>query len=209
MTDGIDVVIPTRNEDATIRPIVEVFIEHPAIRTVIVGIDEDTTDDTMTTAIGSWLGEPRRLVIIFGGRGKGQVVKKCLQVVETPHVIFCDGDITGLSSDHIDLLIADAVFNDKETMTVGVPDIPANYPTDRVWAWPWVSGERCVPTKLVRPLELHGYLMETQINSAARHANFAVNFQWLVGLTSPYNLSEQRIAEMQRDAAWGKEHGIL
>src|ERR1700751_3969516 len=203
-----DVVIPARNEQDTIRDIVDIFSSHPSIGNVIVGIDADTTDST----IGLLFRTTAQMV--FGERGKGQIVTKCLKAVETPYVLFCDADITGLTTDHVGLLVAEATVDSAwdlgdPVMTVGVPEIPANLPTDRLWAWPWVSGQRCVPTRLVRPLRLHGYLMETQINAAARHASMPVRFEWLRGVKSEYKMTERRLDEMQRDAVWGREHGVL
>jgi glycosyltransferase involved in cell wall biosynthesis len=206
MIDGIDVVISARNEAATILDVVDTLIDHPAIKRVIVGVDKDTTDETYNLLL------TRDVTCMFNGRGKGQVARKGLVMVNTPYVLFCDADITGLTQNHIGLLLAEAIYDDEgkhPTVTIGVPDIPDNYPTDRLWAWPWVSGQRCVPTRLVRPLHLHGYLMETQINAATRHAGMPVHFEWLKGLKSSYNMSPQRIEEMQRDADYGRRHHIL
>jgi hypothetical protein len=145
-------------------------------------------------------------------QGKGQCVEIGLSMVKTPYVIFCDADITGLREEHVGLLLSEALIDEAAehpTMTVGVPELPANLPTERLWAWPWVSGERCVPTRLVRPLTLHGYLMETQINAAAKHAGMALRFEWLRGVVSPYEMTDKRLEEMKRDAIWGREHGVV
>lgn len=203
MCDEIDVVIPARNTRWTIGPIVEAFKSHPAIGRVIVVVDWDTVDLTAKYA--------RHADIMLHDSslvGKGQCVSAGVECVTTPWVIFCDSDIKGLTQDHISLLIGDAVL-DRERMTIGVPDVPKNYPTNRLWAWSWVSGERCIPTRLVRPMQLHGYLMETQINRAAKYAGMALNFEWLTGLKSEYKMTEQRLKEMERDAAWGRAHGLL
>jgi glycosyltransferase involved in cell wall biosynthesis len=201
--DGVDVVIPARNEENTIGDIVRQFVEHPGIREVIVGIDADTTDNTAMAAAMAGAG-----IRVYGARGKGQCVTGALMRVETPYVVFCDADVTGLTYDHISLLIAGAILGER-TVTIGVPDIPSNYPDKRVWAWRWVSGQRCVPTSLVRILDLHGYLMETQINRASQHAEIPIRFEWLRGLKSKFQMSEVRIAEMERDAEWARQKGIL
>jgi glycosyltransferase involved in cell wall biosynthesis len=208
MTDSIDVVIPARNEQDTIGRIVSVFKTHPAIGRVIVVVDSDTSDDTAILAagaIGTW---NEGWVITEAGRGKGQCVRRGLEEVTTDYVIFCDADVEGLTANHVSLLLLEAVM-DTNAMTIGVPDVPSNCPIERIWAWPWVSGQRCVPTALVSPLFLHGYLMETQINQAARYASVGVHFEWLRGLKSRYYMSARRISEMERDFHFGKEHGIL
>jgi len=209
--DTIDVVIPARNEQGTISDILTVLSGHPAIGSIIVGIDADSIDNTETLLIQKWCHLPN-LFLTFGEKGKGQVVKKCLNLVMSPSVMFCDADITGLTYDHVSELLADTVIDDDANhagMTIGVPDFPPNYPRQRMWAWPWVSGQRVVPTALVRPLNLHGYLMEVQINTAVKHASLPLHFVWLEGVKSKYQMSELRVNEMQRDAQWGREHGVL
>lgn len=205
--DRIDVVIPARNEADTIGSVLSVFKLHPAIGTVIVVVDKDTGDDTAEVARQA-LDSTDMVLELFTPSGKGQCVRHAMQYVNTEYVMFCDSDLKGLTVDHISRLIYHATLGD-DYLTIGVPDIPKNYPTERIWAWPWVSGERCVPAKLVQPLWLHGYLMETQINTAARHADMPLNFQWLRGLQASYYMSERRIREMVRDAEFGQTHGIL
>jgi glycosyltransferase involved in cell wall biosynthesis len=194
-----DVIIPARNEETTIGAIVELFAYHPLINQVIVVCDS-CTDDTQLTAI--FHGAEKVLSGGFGG--KGQAVSYALQWVTTERVIFCDADITGLRKVHVTQL---ATY--YEGMVIGVPDFPRNLALHRQWSWPWVSGQRAIPTALVKPLELHGYLMETQINAAARDASLPLSFESLKGVIAPYEMTEQRLDDMTRDAIWGKEHGIL
>jgi len=205
--DTVDVVIPARNEAGSIGRILSVFKLHPGIGTVIVTVDADTTDDTAQVA-RECLDDTDMVLDMHKYRGKGQCVTYGLRHVSTEYVVFCDADITGLDVDHISLLIHNATIGEYG-MTIGVPEVAANLPTERIWAWRWVSGQRCVPTILVRRLKLHGYLMETQLNHAARFAEMPVTFAWLRGLHSAYNMTDRRIQEMERDAAYGKAHGIL
>jgi glycosyltransferase involved in cell wall biosynthesis len=204
----VDVVIPARNEDETIGQVVSVLRTHPAIGRIFVVVDKDTADFTTDYALSAIGGIQYGEVLNHMTRGKGQGVTYGTQFVTTKYVLYCDADITGLTYDHISLLLSDAIV-DGEFMTIGVPDIPDNYPTARIWAWPWVSGQRCVPVKLVRPLRLHGYLMETQINAAAKHSRLPLRFEWLDGLKSSYYMGQKRIDEMELDAAFGRAHGLL
>jgi glycosyltransferase involved in cell wall biosynthesis len=202
----IDVVIPARNASRTIGPIVEAFAEHPCIGRIIVVCNPP---DIPTALALKWLPHTKHIYVLQEhSEGKGQAVMRGLDYVITPHVIFCDADLTGFTSSHVSAMIVDAVKG-KDSMVVGVPDIPENLPERRLWSFPWVSGERCVPTRLVRPLQLHGYLMETQINSARIHAAFPVEFVPLYGCKSPFHMTEGRIADMVRDLEWGKARGIL
>jgi polyisoprenyl-phosphate glycosyltransferase len=206
--DAIDVVIPARNEDRNIGQVLSVVKLHPAIGTVIVVVDHMTGDNTAAIA-RECLDDTDLILTEHLMMGKGQCVKHGLRHVSTEHVMFCDADIKGLTVDHISALTLHAITDDHYAMTIGVPDIPTNYPTERIWAWPWVSGERCVPTSLVRPLWLHGYLMETQLNTAAKNSSLPLDFVWLTGMQAGYHMTSRRIDEMHRDAAFGREHGIL
>jgi glycosyltransferase involved in cell wall biosynthesis len=193
-----DVIIPARNEAKTIGPIVETLADNPNVGQIIVCCDS-CDDDTDMYALMH--GAHHALISKWGG--KGQAVMAGLDLVATDYVMFCDADYTGLTQEHID-----AVLCHCPGMVVGIPDIPPEYPEHRLWAWPWCSGIRAVPTVLTLPLILHGYLMETQLNLAAKHAQIGVRFAWLHGLKSPWNMSEERIAAMQADYEWGKEHGV-
>jgi glycosyltransferase involved in cell wall biosynthesis len=206
MNEKIDVVIPARNAHETIAGVVEPFTRHPVINRIIVVVNPPS----VRTALALKALQHTRNIYAIQEHidGKGQAVKRGLEYVITPHVIFCDADLTGFNDDHISAMMIDAVLG-NDSMVVGVPDIPENLPEKRLWSFPWVSGQRCVPTRLVRPLHLHGYLMETQINSANSHAQFPVHFVPLYGCKSPFRMTEERIAAMQTDLEWGKAKGIL
>jgi glycosyltransferase involved in cell wall biosynthesis len=194
-----DVIIPAKNEDKTIGDIVETLEADPRIGQIIVCCDS-CDDGTEVTALLH--GASMVLADKYGG--KGQAVMAGLEHVRTDKVMFCDADYVGVTEDHVSALLCDC-----PGIVVGIPDIPPEYPDHRLWAWPWCSGLRIVPTVLTLPLELHGYLMETQLNLAARNVQMAVRFKWLHGLKAPWNMSETRLAAMQADYEWGKEHGIL
>lgn len=203
MTDTVDVVLPARQCSLTLEDIVSEFSAHPAIgRIIVVSNPPDLMHEAILRAY------PSVVHIQCMADGKGQAVKRGLERVITPSVVLCDADILNLTQDHISTLICEAVL-DEDAMVVGVCDPPDNLSERRLWSWPWVSGERCVPTRLLQPLQLHGYLMETQINYAASYAKLPIRFEWLKGCISPYRMSEERIAAMVRDGTWGKEHGIL
>lgn len=204
MFDSIDVVIPARNCALTIADVVRPFHTHPAIgRVIVVSNPPDITTNVILKEFDGGV-----IIVNTMADGKGQAVKTGLEFVQTNHVVLCDADIIGLTEDHVGLLISDAVL-EEDSMLVGVCEPPDTLPERRLWSWPWVSGQRCVPTKLLSPLRLHGYLMETQINFASSHANYPVRFERLKGCFSPYKMTEERIAAMERDALWGKRFGLL
>lgn len=197
----VDVVIPARNEAETIGGVVSAFALSPHIRSIYVMADA-CTDDTDLEAVMSGANT----VCSYPWNNKGNAVNHAINKhVKTERVFLCDADLTGLTPEHVSALVE----CESVGMAVGVPVIPENYPTNRLWAWPWVSGERVIPTRLIRPMRLEGYLMETQINSAARHASLPLKFEWLRGCKADYNMSATRLADMERDLALGRRLGIL
>jgi glycosyltransferase involved in cell wall biosynthesis len=200
----VDVIIPALNTEATIRPIIDSWVNHPVVGKVFVCVDWATSDDTLSVARDDYV------VILHDSsmQGKGQCVNAGLDMVDSSWVAFCDSDIRGLTSDHISILLADSLLG-VNTMTLGIPDMPANYPKERAWAWPWVTGQRCLPTDVVRPLRLHGYLMETQINVSAKHSDTKVRLERLVGVKSDYMMTAKRVQRMEEDRQWAIRHGVL
>lgn len=208
----IDVIIPARNEAGTISAIVRTFVDHPQIGSVIVVVDADTKDHTAFHAGHAGAN----VVVSASAKGKGQCIREGLTFVRTRYTILCDADLKGLTFDHIDNFITDQRF------VIGIPDLPVNeiVRTGIVlenpdWfmriceTWPDISGERKVPTKILRSLELHGYLTEVQINRACARKNIHPMFVYLTGLHSPFKMSPLRLEEMERDRIWGMENGIL
>ena len=200
----IDVVIPARNESATIGPIVAAFRANRRIGIVYVVIDNATKDDTLRVAVENGAH------VIWGppchANDKGQNVVIGLRHVTTRQVILCDADYTGLSYWHVSRLCQ---YSRVPLQIIGEPDVPDNYPPSKRWAWPWVSGIRRVPTVLAQSVPLHGYLMEVQLNHACQVTGVPTMFTRLRGLSSPYRMTPQRLAERDRDFAWGRANGIL
>lgn len=202
------VIIPARNENKTIGRIVATFQKHETTTgRVFVAIDADTEDNTARSAIGAG-----GYAIRTGKTGKGQVVFQALTALRqmpgvlTTRIILCDGDYTGLATDHIS-----RILTPKHGMVIGVPDYPEiEIPPEVRKAWPHVSGFRCIPTALI-PETAHGYLLETQLNLVSARLGVKVSQVSMPGLKSPFQwpLAPKREEERARDRKWGKEHGIL
>lgn len=209
----MDVVIPARNEQDTVGWVVQEFTRHPTIMNVIVSVDADTTDDTWEVAD---MAGATRIITGTYHRGKGQCMMAGLQYVESERVIFCDADITGLTQGHINHLI-----HPTDGMILGVPDWPTPEEFEatgqpRKWrrrltqSWGMVTGQRSMPTQFARSItDLHGYLAETQFNVRALESGMELIPCALKGLHAPFKLTDQRLAEMERDRQWGMAHGWL
>jgi glycosyltransferase involved in cell wall biosynthesis len=207
-----DVIIPARNEEHTIRPIIRTFSESNRIGNIIVVVDADTTDHT------AFFARDTGAAVVMDGhaRGKGQCIKTGLYFVNTEQTVLCDADLTGLTGAHVEALTEDTGH------TVGVADFPMDdiltckpvvespdWFQRIMMSWPVVSGERNVPTHILQGIDLHGYLTETQINTACSEAGIRMVVKPLPGLRSPFIMTPQRVEEMLRDRAWGIANGVL
>ncbi len=201
------VIIPARNEEKTIGPIVKMFSQHLTTRgNVYVFIDADSADDT---GIPVW--ENGGCAVRTDKYGKGQVVRAGVDMLArakqlSSRIILCDGDYTGLTTDHIT-----RILTPKRGMVVGVPDFPViDVPEHVIMAWPQISGFRCLPVGLI-PEDAHGYLLETQLNLLAIKRRMLITKIMMPGLISPFQwpLPPRRMRELQRDRDWGTRNGYL
>jgi glycosyltransferase involved in cell wall biosynthesis len=212
--DRHDVIIPAWNEERTITQNIFTLAAHDRIKTIIVAVDPQTIDRTlelatsMTTyvvACHSFIG-----VTVSREHGKGQVVQHALEFAQrfaiepTARVLLCDADITGLTSEHIS-----ALTKPSHGMVIGIPDVPPNLPDFAVTSWPWVSGQRAVPRDMLHAANVHGYLMETQLNRYAEQNRLSIDHEYLPGLKSRFNMTTQRVQDMEFYKQWGIKNGIL
>lgn len=204
----VDVIIPARNEGETIGPIMEAFLSHPNTGRLIVVIDPATTDNTFRVVFMTTYHAPRAGVYVIRGRegGKGQCVMQGLDEVRSDRVIFCDADLTGFGYKHVESLMFPTLSNDQVIL---VPGSDRPLPERAADAWPWVSGERNVPTWIAKRLNLHGYLMETQINHAMWVVGGQTTFVSAPDVIAEYDLNDQRLAELRRDFEWARYRGIF
>lgn len=200
------VIIPARDEEKTIGAIVKTFSEHPETHhRVFVFIDADSKDDTASPV---WANGG--CAVHTDQRGKGQVVRAGVNMLmggrqATNRVILCDGDYTGLTTEHVEKILKPA-----RGMAVGIPDFPQlSVPPHVIKAWPHVSGFRCLPIGMI-PEDAHGYLLETQLNIIAIKRRLLISKIMMDGLHSPFTwpLTPKRMSELQRDREWGLMNGI-
>lgn len=125
----ISVVIPARDESATIAPIVHAVqtLAHGAGPLVdeIVVIDSDSTDATTTIArtAGATVAASADIRPDLGSRfGKGEAIWKSLFVTTGDVLVFLDADVTTLTPDYVTRLIAPLVLDPSIALVKGFYD---------------------------------------------------------------------------------------
>lgn len=88
MTRFVTVVIPARNEEATVESVVHAVSEHPAVASVIV-VDNGSTDDTASAA-----ARAGAQVISEPLPGLGKAMKQGIAAAETDYILRTDADIS-------------------------------------------------------------------------------------------------------------------
>lgn len=152
----VDVVIPARNEQETIRDVVRAFQAAKNIGQIIV-VNDRSTD--LTGEIAQQCGA---MVINGPGIGKGQAMMRGLTLVASERVIFADADLRGFTPNH-----ATALAQQCYGQIVGLRDKGGTGNTITVLSsLPPIAGERSLPTRLARSVSLDKYGAEMQLNAA-------------------------------------------
>jgi hypothetical protein len=176
-----------------------------------VAVDDMTTDSTDDVAYEAGAIVHRHPGII----GKGQLIKRVIPDTGTARIMLCDADYTRFSP-HIAEMTT-AIHHPFDTMRI----IVARHPTPAQWkvggapfpfyasAWGVNSGLRSFPRGLAVDLDLHGYLVETQLNQAAQTRGVLVEQIYESALVQPLRFSERRLEAMEADRLWGLANGVL
>jgi glycosyltransferase involved in cell wall biosynthesis len=154
-----DAVIPARSESETIGQVISAIRKTPGIGNIFV-IDDLSSDATATAASNSG-GIVRR----GPGHGKAAAMLAGLELTRTERVLFCDGDIIGLTSGKVSRLIGQ-----QTGMTIGQRE-------DTLYGFiPSLSGERCLPAATARRalVTTSGYGAELAINAQAGYEGLPI-----------------------------------
>ena len=150
----VDAVVCARDEADTVVGVVEALLGSGTVARVIV-VDDGSTDGT-----GAAARRAGAVVVAGPAKGKGEAMAVGACLVNTGRMLFCDADLAGLRAG----IVADLCSVDVAGQVVGIRKL------GRTWRLPPVSGERVVPTGLVRALRLTGWKAELQIDAAICNA---------------------------------------
>ncbi|WP_440953260.1 S-layer glycoprotein N-glycosyltransferase AglJ [Methanococcoides sp. FTZ1] len=117
--NDVCILIPTLNEEATIKQLIEDF-QAEGFENILV-IDGHSHDNTRQLA-----EESGAKVVVQEGKGKGQAVQEAFQLIGDPYTVMIDGDGTYLASDIYTVL--GPIIEGRADQTIG--NRFANYEPD-------------------------------------------------------------------------------
>lgn len=182
-----DVVIPARNESATLGAVIDAFRGARGTGQIIV-VNDHSSDQTAQIA-----RDHGARVVSGPGVGKGEAMQTGMFHVNTSRVVFADADLSGFSKNH-----AQALLNlNPWGMTVGYRDKGRGGNAFNVTTGlPPIAGERAIPSSLARSLALHGYLAEMQINAAAIRRGIPIVHFIMAGVTARVTAGPLRMIDV-------------
>ena len=138
MQAPISAVIPAQNERATIAGVIRALQSHPQIAEVIV-VDDGSTDGTADCARAAGA----RLVSLPSNGGKAAAMEKGVAVARHDIIFFSDADLTGLTREKIDLIVAPVLKGDYD-MFVGIRGRKTYWTNRLLHFTPILGGERAL-----------------------------------------------------------------
>ena len=175
----IDVVIPARNEAATVAGVVSAARGCRLTREVVV-VDDGSTDGTAEAAIAAGAKVVRREA---GTGSKANAMEVGVAATDAEAILFCDADCVGLTAGHLDDICRPFVEG-RAAMSVGCFDYGLLNPL--VLRLPPTSGERVLPRWVwdaVRPEKRSGYSIEIMINEVVAEGRLPASVRTMYGVT--------------------------
>ena len=175
---AIDVVIPARNEAATVAAVVAAARGCRFTGEVVV-VDDGSTDGTPERALAAGATVVRR----DGGRGsKAAAMEAGASATDAGAILFCDADCVGLTAAHLDEICRPFVEG-RAAMSLGCFDYGVLNPL--VLRFPPTSGERVIPRWVwdaVRPEKRVGYSIEIMINEVIAEGRLPTTVRTMHGV---------------------------
>jgi glycosyltransferase involved in cell wall biosynthesis len=176
----VDVVMPARDEEATVAGNVAAARACRYVREVIV-VDDGSTDGTSDLAAAAGA---KVLTLATSAGSKAHAMRAGVSTSDADAVLFVDADCTGLTGEHLDR-ICEPVLDGRAVLSVGAFDY-GRFWNPMVLRWPPLSGERIVPRWVFDaiPVEkLKGYTIEVRINEVVAEGHLPTVVRTMYGVS--------------------------
>lgn len=161
----VSAIVCAYNEEKTVKPILEVLINHPKIAEVIA-VDDGSTDRTGKIIYSI---KNQKLMVIHHKKnlGKGAAVATAVKKSTGEILLLVDTDLNKFHPVHINLLLSPLEI-DQRIMTIGIRETGSIFEQNFKTLLKSFGGERAIAKKLISPvisrIESSGYGVETIIN---------------------------------------------
>ncbi len=176
---SVAAIIPAHNEETTVASVVKVVKASSNVDEVLV-ISDGSTDDTVREAEGEEAiihETPEQL-------GKGGAMLFGLTKTDADVILFCDADLVGFKTDHVDRLVL-PVVNGARAMNVGLRD-RGSLAMAIGSKLPLISGERAMRRSVIENIDpkfMKGFMIESAFNYFCRSRKLKYGSVKLPGLT--------------------------
>jgi glycosyltransferase involved in cell wall biosynthesis len=176
---SISAVVPARDECATIAGVIAALRAHPQIAEVIV-VDDGSTDATADRA----RNEGARVISLPSSGGKAEAMEQGVAAARHDIIFFSDADLTGLTTDKVDLIVAPVVSGDYD-MFVGVRGRKTYWTNRLLHFTPILGGERALWRALweqVPAAHKKNFQIEIALNYYAKLNGHRMGFRVVPGI---------------------------
>lgn len=166
----VSAIVCAYNEAKTIKPILEVLVNHPKIDEVIA-VDDGSLDRTWQTI--SALNHPKLILLRHQTNlGKGAAVATGVKKSMGDFLLFVDADLRNFLPAHIDLLLLPLTIN-PISLVIGLREPYRQFEKPAQNLLKFLNGERAFQKKQILPLlsriAKSGYGIEVIVNSYFVH----------------------------------------
>jgi glycosyltransferase involved in cell wall biosynthesis len=175
----VSAVVPARDECATIAGVIAALRAHPQIAEVIV-VDDGSTDATADRA----RNEGARVISLPSSGGKAEAMEQGVAAARHDIIFFSDADLTGLTTDKVDLIVAPVVSGDYD-MFVGVRGRKTYWTNRLLHFTPILGGERALRRALweqVPAAHKKNFQIEIALNYYAKLNGHRMGFRVVPGI---------------------------
>lgn len=167
----VSVVIPARNEAATVGDVVLAAFGARTVDEVVV-VDNSSVD--ATAAVARFAGAT---VVACADEGKGQALSAGVAATRGDVLVFLDADLVGLTSAHVERL-AERVTEGSASMACGLFDRAPLLNRIFLHRLPILTGQRALLRELFEKLDdkdVRGYRVEAALNSLCADLDLVVH----------------------------------